>query len=135
LTLTIVRPSFRLFLDWSQQKCIWSKKMPKFKKVAAALGATIALSQPAKAQSADPTLGRNIAETTCSVCHQIRPGAAPQDQNSKAPSFVDVSRMPSTNELAIKVFLRSSHPTMPNIMLNADEIDSLAAYIVDLAKK
>jgi mono/diheme cytochrome c family protein len=43
--------------------------------------------------------------------------------------------MPSTNELAIKVFLRSSHPTMPNIILSPEEIDSVAAYIVGLAGK
>jgi hypothetical protein len=43
--------------------------------------------------------------------------------------------MPSTNELAIKVFLRSSHPTMPNIILSPEEIDSVATYIVGLAGK
>jgi hypothetical protein len=54
--------------------------------------------------------------------------------NSKAPSFLDISHMRSTTELAIKVFLRSSHPTMPNIILNQEETDSVAAYIVGLAK-
>jgi len=40
--------------------------------------------------------------------------------------------MPSTNELAIKVFLRTSHPTMPNFILSPEEIDSVAAYILSL---
>lgn len=43
--------------------------------------------------------------------------------------------MPSTTELSIKVFLRSTHPTMPNIILSPKETNSVAAYIVSLAHK
>jgi len=43
--------------------------------------------------------------------------------------------MPSTTELTIKVFLRTSHAGMPNIMLSKEEADSLAAYILGLAGK
>ena len=42
--------------------------------------------------------------------------------------------MPSMSELAIKVFLRTPHPTMPNIILSPEEIDSVAAYIRSLNK-
>lgn len=90
---------------------------------------------PARAQISDPSAGFRLAEERCAACHQIAPGAHAQRTESKAPSFVDVSRMASTTELSIKVFLRSSHPTMPNIMLTPDEMDSIAAYIVSLAKK
>jgi hypothetical protein len=48
---------------------------------------------------------------------------------------VDISRMPSTTELAIKVFLRSSHPHMPDFILSSAEVDSVAAYILGLAEK
>jgi mono/diheme cytochrome c family protein len=90
---------------------------------------------PVGAQQIDPTVGRHLAETICSECHQFAPGAAPKNPKFGAPSFADISRMPSTNGVAIKVFLRTSHPTMPNIMLSSDEIDSFAAYIMSLAKK
>ena len=80
-------------------------------------------------------LGRRLAETTCSTCHQIEAVELFPSPKSGAPSFVDISRMPSTNELEIKVFLRSLHPTMPNITLTREEIDSVAAYIVSLARK
>ena len=43
--------------------------------------------------------------------------------------------MPSMSELAIKVFLRTPHPTMPNIILSPEEIDSVTAYIRSLNKK
>jgi mono/diheme cytochrome c family protein len=109
--------------------------MAKFMIIPTAFIASIAFSLPAGAQSVDSSVGRHLAETTCGACHRIGPAASPQSANPVAPSFVDISRMPSTNELAIKVFLRSSHPTMPNIILSPEEIDSVAAYIVGLAGK
>ena len=89
----------------------------------------------ARAQSADPSLGRHLAETVCSACHQTDPSSTAPGPNPKAPSFLDVSRTPSMSDLAIKVFLRSSHPTMPNIILSPEEIDSLTAYIRSLSNK
>jgi mono/diheme cytochrome c family protein len=89
-----------------------------------------------KIHPSQPTaLGRRLAETTCSACHQIEAAESFQSPKSGAPSFVDISRRPSTNELEIKFFLRSLHPTMPNIILTRKEIDSVAAYIVSLARK
>ena len=109
--------------------------MAKFVTMPTALIVSIALLLPAGAQSVDPSVGRHLAETTCNACHQIGSAASPQSAKPVAPSFLDISRMPSTNEVAIKVFLRSSHPTMPNIILSPEEIDSVAAYIVGLAGK
>jgi mono/diheme cytochrome c family protein len=86
------------------------------------------------AQSVDPSVGRHLAETVCSTCHQIS-ATSPPGKNPAAPSFVDISRMPSMSELAIKVFLRTSHPTMPNFILSPEEIDSVTAYILSLARK
>ncbi len=106
--------------------------MKKLKSTMAGVIAAIAFSHSALAQSADPSIGRRLAETTCSACHQIDASATPRDPNSGAPSFVAVSRI--ANELAIKVFLRTSHPTMPNLILSPEEIDSVAAYIVGLAR-
>lgn len=91
-----------------------------------------AVATPAIAQETDPSLGRHLAETICSECHQIDANSPDPGPRSGAPSFVAISAMPSMTELAIKVFLRSSHPTMPNIVLSPEEIDSLAAYIQGL---
>ena len=40
--------------------------------------------------------------------------------------------MPSTTELALKVFLQSSHPTMPNVVLTAEQRGDLVNYILSL---
>jgi mono/diheme cytochrome c family protein len=87
----------------------------------------------ARAQSTDPSLGRHLAETVCSTCHQTRAAPSAPSPNPYAPSFVDISRMPSMSDLAIKVFLRSSHRSMPNIILSSEEIDSITAYIRSLS--
>jgi mono/diheme cytochrome c family protein len=87
------------------------------------------------AQSVDPSVGRHLAETVCSACHQISATSPNPGPGSGAPSFVDISQMPSANELSIKVFLRTPHPTMPNFILSAEEIDSVTAYILSLARK
>jgi mono/diheme cytochrome c family protein len=109
--------------------------MMKLLSIASTFFTSGALLLPAFAQSVDPSLGRHLAETTCVACHQVGSEALPKNPKATAPSFVDISRMPSTNELAIKVFLRTSHSTMPNIILSPEEAVSVAAYIVGLAKK
>jgi mono/diheme cytochrome c family protein len=86
-------------------------------------------------QTVDPSVGRRLAETVCSTCHQISATSPNPSPNPAAPSFVDISQMPAMSELSIKVFLRTSHPTMPNFILSPEEIDSVTAYIVSLAQK
>lgn len=71
----------------------------------------------------------------CVECHRIDEATPPKDKKSKAPSFVAIARLPSTNELAIKVFLRTSHGRMPNFILTPEEIDSVTAYILGLAEQ
>jgi mono/diheme cytochrome c family protein len=95
----------------------------------------LAGSATSQAQTADPTTGRRLAASLCVECHRIDAETPPKNASSEAPSFVDVARLPSTNELAIKVFLRTSHANMPNLILTPEEIDSVAAYIVGLAPR
>ena len=90
---------------------------------------------PAVAASADPTTGEQIAKAECASCHAIGDDLDAKSPDPKAPRFVDVAHMPSTTELSLKVFLRSSHRNMPNFILSREEIDSLASYILGLGGK
>jgi mono/diheme cytochrome c family protein len=90
---------------------------------------------PALAQSADPADGARLVESDCANCHAVGADPKARSPEPKAPRFVDVAQMPSTTELSIKVFLRSSHKNMPNLILSPEEIDSAAAYILGLRKK
>ncbi len=92
----------------------------------------IACAPAAMAQQRDPAPGRRIAERDCTSCHEVRPGETGPGAMASAPPFQLVARMPSTTELALHVFLRTSHAGMPNILLTEPEIDDLAAYIISL---
>ena len=83
----------------------------------------------ATAQSAEgnPLIGRQTATTLCVPCHQT--GGTRRDG---PPSFVDVANMPSTTALSLKVFLRSNHNAMPNLIIPDSETDDLIAYILNL---
>lgn len=89
----------------------------------------------ALAQSADPALGARLAEEHCSSCHAVGANPHVKSPNPDAPSFALVAHMPSTTELSLKVFLRSSHKNMPNFILSHEEIDSVTSYILGLKKK
>jgi mono/diheme cytochrome c family protein len=103
--------------------------------IAIALIGSAGFLMSASAQSLDPGVGRHLAETVCSACHQIDAYSQGPGPNPNAPNFVDISRMPSMSELAIKVFLQSPHPNMPDFILSSEEIDSVTAYIHSLNKK
>jgi mono/diheme cytochrome c family protein len=62
-------------------------------------------------------------------CHLVEGAGKPP---SEAPAFAAVAAMPSTTATAIKVFLKTPHANMPNIMLSETEIDAIAAYIMSL---
>jgi len=74
--------------------------------------------------------GRHLAEAWCTACHAIDAKAAATA--NAAPGFAAIANQPSTTELSLKVFLRSNHPNMPNLVLKPDQADNLVAYILSL---
>jgi mono/diheme cytochrome c family protein len=76
--------------------------------------------------------GHRLAEAWCSECHAIE--AAPRGKTTGAPDFADIANHPSTTALSLKVFLRSNHPSMPNIVIAPDQSDDLANYILSLKR-
>jgi cytochrome c len=77
-------------------------------------------------QVGDPTAGKQLAAATCLGCH----GA--HSVSRKAPAFSAIAAMPSTTAQSLDVFLRTSHPTMPNLMLSGTDRGDLIAYILSL---
>ncbi len=73
--------------------------------------------------------GANIARDLCAQCHALDDGAK---QSSSGPAFPEVARMPSTTSASIKVFLKTPHANMPNIILTEQDIDALALYILSM---
>ena len=88
---------------------------------------TLPLSATAQPLEGNPLIGRQIATTLCVPCHQIG-----ETHRDGPPSFVDIANMPSTTALSLKVFLRSNHNAMPNLIIPDAETDDLIAYILNL---
>lgn len=95
--------------------------------VLAALPIVLTAPRVASAQDmGDPASGRRLIEQSCSACHGASQG------ETRAPSFVAIAAMPSTTALSLGVFLRTSHPTMPNVMLTPADLDNVIAYVLSL---
>lgn len=73
--------------------------------------------------------GRRIAREACADCHALDGAKSAPG----VPDFAAVARMPSTTATSIRVFLKTPHGSMPDIILAEREVDALAAYILSLA--
>lgn len=88
----------------------------------------------ARAQDGNPGRGRLHAERLCADCHQIGPHHDPSIV-LPGPPFAAVAKTKGMTALALGVWLQTSHPTMPNIMLQQDTRADIIAYILALKKK
>jgi mono/diheme cytochrome c family protein len=87
-----------------------------------------------EAQEGDVAAGAAYAKQVCADCHAV----LPNEQISplaQAPTFQKVANLPGMTEMALSVWLQSSHPTMPNIILKPDDLRNVVAYIESLKSK
>jgi mono/diheme cytochrome c family protein len=79
----------------------------------------------------DAAQGLAYAQKTCSDCHNVlKTGAA--SPNKDAPPFKQIANTPGMSITALTVWSRTSHPTMPNLMIPPNDMDNLIAYIMSL---
>ncbi len=84
-------------------------------------------------QVGDAREGLSYAQANCAECHAISKGADPSP-NADAPRFEDVAKTRGITEVALAVFLRTPHATMPNLIVPNDDMDNVIAYILSLRK-
>ena len=83
------------------------------------------------ALAADSALeGRRLAEAWCKPCHAIEPHMP--GISDQAPGFAAIANRHGTTALSLKVFLKTSHQNMPNLVIAPDQADALANYILSL---
>jgi cytochrome c len=80
--------------------------------------------------SASP--GHRLADAWCKQCHAIDAGTA--GTANPAPDFTAIASQPSTTALSLKVFLKTSHRGMPNLVIAPDQADDLVDYILSLKR-
>ena len=74
--------------------------------------------------------GEALAQSWCSQCHALKPDQS--SANPAAPRFSDVAAEPSITEYSLRAFFKTPHPTMPNIMLKADDMNDIISYILSM---
>jgi len=80
----------------------------------------------------EASAGRRLAGAWCSECHALDetgPG-----RFNRAPDFAEIANRTSTTELSLKVFFRTPHRSMPNIVIAPDQADQLAQFILGLKR-
>jgi len=74
--------------------------------------------------------GQALAKQWCSQCHGMGPNES--SLTPKIPSFSEIAAESSVTEPSLRVFLRTSHSTMPNLILNQGDTDDIVSYILSL---
>ena len=76
--------------------------------------------------------GYRLAEAWCQDCHAIE--ATTAGPRRRGPAFVAIANRVSTTALSLKVFMKTSHHRMPNIIIGPEQADDLANYILSLRR-
>jgi len=81
-----------------------------------------------------PREGLRIARAQCSECHRVvgERGGSP---NLAAPIFEQIANTRGMSSRALTAALRTSHRTMPNLIIPDAEVRDIVAYIMSLKSK
>jgi mono/diheme cytochrome c family protein len=75
--------------------------------------------------------GLALAQRLCAECHAIEKRYT-RSPNANAPRFQAIASTPGMTAMALAAALNTSHHSMPNIVLAADEQADIIAYILSL---
>jgi cytochrome c len=77
--------------------------------------------------------GHDLAEAWCRNCHAIE--ATTAGAKGRGPDFVAIANRVSTTALSLKVFMKTSHHRMPNLIITPAQADDLTNYILSLKRE
>ena len=86
------------------------------------------------AQDGDVAAGPAFAREACNFCHIVEPTNVSPRIVAIGPNFQDVANTKGMTATALRVFLTTSHPKMPNLILTLEQIADVTAYILSLRK-
>jgi mono/diheme cytochrome c family protein len=76
--------------------------------------------------------GHGLAEAWCKNCHAIE--ATTAGARGRGPDFIVIANRVSTTALSLKVFMKTSHHRMPNLIITPAQADDLTNYILSLKR-
>ncbi len=95
-----------------------------------AIGATLFTGGPARAQET-ANAGLILARQLCSECHAVERTPA-RSPNPASPPFQTIANVPGMTGIALSAALQSPHRSMPNVMLDTNQLSSIVAYVLSL---
>jgi len=84
-------------------------------------------------EEGDLRKGRVLARDVCAACHAIDKGRP--SPNADAPTFEAIASSPGMSGRALAVALRRAHRTMPNFVIEGDELTNIITYILSLKSR
>lgn len=94
----------------------------------------VRLHQADGAAPSEASKGRQLVEAWCMECHAVDGHSAVKTGKNQGPDLREIAAMPSSTALALKVFLRSPHADMPNIVIQPGDADEIVHYILSLKR-
>jgi len=82
-------------------------------------------------ETASVDAGYKMAQEICAECHAIEPDEL-KSPNLDAPTFFEIANKAGITAMALSVWFRTPHPTMPNFVFSETETSNLSAYILSL---
>lgn len=80
----------------------------------------------------NPGQGLRIARAVCAECHLVDKLPGEQSPNLIAPTFEHIANIPGMNSAALTAALRTSHESMPNIIIKGSDLSDVIAYVLSL---
>jgi cytochrome c551/c552 len=86
----------------------------------------------AHGQDGAAAAGHAFARDACRACHMVEAKQQKPRRIVIGPAFRDIANTRGMTATALRVFLTTSHPKTPNLILTPDEIADVSAYILSL---
>jgi len=108
------------------------RRMPVITRLLAPAAILALTGVSAHAQDADVAAGHAFAREACRACHMVEAKQQKPRRIVIGPAFRDIANTRGMTATALRVFLTTSHPKMPNLILTPEEIADVSAYILSL---
>jgi mono/diheme cytochrome c family protein len=98
------------------------------------VGILTASAYTASAQDAsgNPEAGRLFAREVCSPCHAVTAEQASQRTIAIGPDFQTIANTSGMMATALRAFLQTPHPKMPNLILTPEQSADVIAFVLSL---
>src|SRR5438094_8456356 len=87
---------------------------------------------PAHAQET-ANAGLILARQLCSECHAVERAPA-RSPNPASPPFETIANVPGMTGMALSAALQRPHRSMPNVMLDTNQLRSIVPYALSLRR-